>query len=228
MLHYHGTPISPRAVLGKLAGRCFCVSYAAPQDVAVCHEIGQSVMLDNGAFSFWRQGKATDWHGYYDWAERWLEHPTTWAVIPDVIDGAEEDNDRLLIQWFQRRLPKGAPVWHMHEPIDRLKRLAHGYERVCIGSSGQYATVGDDRWRRRMDEAMNALCGSGPVPVWLHMLRGMALSGSEYPFASVDSTDVARNHNRPQNDALEMALRWDGRQNPGRWAWREQLELEAA
>ena len=65
----------------------------------------------------------------------------------------------------------------------------------------------------------------GPVPVWLHMLRGMALSGSEYPFASVDSTDVARNHNRPHNDALQMALRWDGKQCPARWTYREQLEL---
>ena len=60
MLHFHGTPISPRAELLTLAGRCFCVSYAAPQDVEVCHDIGQSVMLDNGAFSFWRTGKPTD------------------------------------------------------------------------------------------------------------------------------------------------------------------------
>jgi len=66
-------------------------------------------------------------------------------------------------------------------------------------------------------------------PVWLHMLRGMALAGSEYPFASVDSTDIARNHNRPQNTVRGMADRWDARQCPGRWRVRyphDQLLLE--
>ena len=223
MIHYHGTPITPCGVLGQLPGRCFCVSFARPDQIAVCHEIGQSILLDNGAFSQWTTGTPTDWPGYYTWCEHWLRYPTTWAVIPDVIDGSADDNDALIRQWPHGR--RGAPVWHMHEPIARLLTLADSWPRVCIGSSGAYATVGDDHWRRRMDDAMSALCGSGPVPVWLHMLRGMALSGSEYPFASVNSTDVARNHNRPHNDALQMALRWDGRQCPAHWTYREQLEL---
>lgn len=220
--HYHGTPITPLSVLGKMAGRSFCVSYAAPAQVKVCHDIGQSVQLDNGAFTFWRQGTPANWEGYYAWVEPWLEYATTWAVIPDVIDGDEEANDKLLVEWFQRRIPKGAPVWHLHEPIDRLKRLCHGYARVCIGSSGQWATPGTPGWHRRMEQAMNAVCDPTPR-AWLHMLRGMSLAGSEYPFASVDSTDVARNHNRNGNDALEMALRWDGKQCPARWTYREQL-----
>jgi hypothetical protein len=33
------------------------------RDVEVCHEIGQSVMLDNGAFSFWRSATPTNWAG---------------------------------------------------------------------------------------------------------------------------------------------------------------------
>ena len=48
MIHYFGTPITPRSSLMQLAGRSFCVSFAAPSDVAVCHEIGESVTLDNG------------------------------------------------------------------------------------------------------------------------------------------------------------------------------------
>lgn len=223
MLHYHGTPISPASVIGRLAGRSFCVSYASPQDVVNAHRLGQSVMLDNGAFSVWRRGILPDWPGYYEWCERWLAFPTTWAVIPDTITGSVEDNDALIAEWpFGER---GAPVWHMHEPIDRLLKLADRWPRVCVGSSGDFTVVGDSHWRRRMDNAFNTLCGSGPVPVWLHMLRGMTLAGSEYPFASVDSTDVGRNHNRNGNDALEMALRWDGRQCPATWAEREQLSL---
>jgi hypothetical protein len=240
-LHYHGTPITPGTVLGQLTGRCFCVSYARPDNVERCHQIGQSVMLDNGAFSIWqrvRDGKPLparlegasggDWGGFYDWAEPWLDYPTTWAVIPDVIDGDEDANDRLLVDWFTRRLPKGAPVWHMHESIERLRRLCHGYARVCIGSSGAFATVGDDRWHRRMEEAMNAICASGSVPTWLHMLRGMSLSGHHYPFASVDSTDVAVNHNRPWNDPVRMATRWDGLNCKPAWVPVHQQELVLA
>ena len=139
-MHYHGTPITPRTVLHELAGRCFCVRYGEHRDADVCHEIGQSVMLDNGAFSFWRQNVATDWPGYYRWCAQWLEHWATWAVIPDVIDGTEEENDALLAEWpFGGR---GAPVWHMHESLGRLGRLVEGWPLVCIGSSGDYSEIG--------------------------------------------------------------------------------------
>jgi hypothetical protein len=49
------------------------------------------------------------------------------------------------------------------------------------------------------------------------MLRGMAMVDAGYPFASVDSTDVGRNHNRPQNTAGKMAARWDALQAPAVW-----------
>lgn len=227
VLHYHGTPITPRSVLTQLMGRNFCVSYASRNDVAFCHEVGQSVMLDNGAFSFWRSGKPVDWDGYYEWAERWLDHHTTWAVIPDVIEDEGEDNDRLIAKWpFGER---GAPVWHMHEPIGRLLELCGLWPRVCIGSSAQYAVVGSDPWHRRMEQAFNALCPTtSSPPNWIHMLRGMALVDGPYPFASVDSTDIARNHNRPHNDVARMAMRWDAKQCPAVWTPREQLALEAA
>jgi hypothetical protein len=65
VIHYFGTPITPRPALHALAGRSFCVSFADPRDVEVCHEIGESVMLDNGAYSFWTQDRPTDWLTYY-------------------------------------------------------------------------------------------------------------------------------------------------------------------
>ena len=120
-IHYHGTPISPRRVLYELAGRSFCASFAAPDDVAVCHQIGQSVMLDNGAFSAWRAGKPTDWPGYYRWCEQWLDCWTTWAVIPDVIGGGPEENDKLLLQWPHAE--RVAPVWHTDEALGRLAQI---------------------------------------------------------------------------------------------------------
>ncbi len=222
MIHYHGTPITPRERLYELAGRHFCVSAAEPRDVKVCHQIGQSVMVDNGAFSFWTRGAIPEWDGVYDWMEPWLDYPTTWAVIPDVIDGSEEDNDRLLVEWFQRRLPKGAPVWHLHESFERLRRLAHGYERVCFGSSGAYRDPGTDQWHRRVSEAFDVIADErGRVP-WVHMLRAMnQAAGSHYPFASADSTNAARNHagswrQKPKAPGL-IAAETDARQCPARW-----------
>jgi hypothetical protein len=214
-IHYHGTPITPNAILQELAGRSFCVSYFRPDQVEWCHRNGQSVMLDNGAFSAWNSCADVDWTGFYEWADRWLAYRTSWAVIPDVLAGGEAENDQLIEQWPHGQ--RGAPVWHMHESIDRLKRLCDQWERVCIGSSAEFRVVGSDAWHRRMSEAMNAICRTGRVPTWLHMLRGMAAARWGYPFASVDSTDIARNHNRPQNTARSMADIWDSVQCPAKW-----------
>jgi hypothetical protein len=220
-VHYHGTPITPRTVLNELGGRNFCISFWRPDDVEVCHQIGQSNMLDNGAFSAWMEAMRTgkklnlDWKAFYAWAEKWLAYRTTWAVIPDVIMGTAEENDALIAQWPHGQ--RGAPVWHMHEPIDRLKRLCDEWERVCIGSSAQYKVVGADNWHHRMTEAMNAICKTGRVPNWLHMLRGMNASRWGYPFASVDSTDIARNHSNGKRTAREMADRWDAIQCSPFW-----------
>ena len=223
MIHYHGTPITPRAELLGLAGRHFCVSFADGRDAKTCHEIGQSVMLDNGAFSFWndKTREHPGWDAYMDWAEPWLDYPTTWAVIPDVIDGDEEANDLLLVSWFARRMPKGAPVWHLHESLERLRRLAHGYERVCFGSSGAYRDIGTDNWRRRVSDAFDVIADNdGRVP-WVHMLRGLRMAGSHFPFASADSTNAGRNHSgswrqRPRLIGA-MVAETDSRQCPARW-----------
>lgn len=224
MIHYHGTPITPVAALYELRGRHFCVSHANPQDVERCHQIGQSVLLDNGAFSKWKSGKATDWDAYYAWCERWLSYPTTWAIIPDVIDGGSQLQDALVREWpFGKR---GAPVWHMDEPLNRLHQLTDEWPRVCIGSTAEYAVVLSDAWCRRMDEMWNEVGKRNRFLPWLHMLRGMQLSGRRWPFASVDSTDVAQNHNRPQNTPRSMADRWDAMQCPGTWTLQpEQMEL---
>jgi len=227
-MHYHGTPITPMAALYELAGRCFCVSFACPQDVRRAHAIGQSVMLDNGAFSQWMRGVPSDWPGYYRWAEEWLAYPTTWAVIPDQIDGGASAQDALIEQWpFGSR---GAPVWHMDESIERLLRLCDQWPKICIGSTSAYTDVLADAWRRRMDAAWDEIAKRHRFLPWVHMLRGMACCGQRWPFASVDSTDIGRNHNRLQNTPRKLADRWDATQC--RAIWRDghtQLDLiEAA
>lgn len=226
-IHYHGTPITPTSLLNKLAGAHFCVSFAQPQQVRQCHQLGQSVMIDNGAFSVWKRGHEADWHAYYSFCDQWLDYPTTWAVIPDVIEGDEGDNSLLCRAWPFRE--RGAPVWHMHESWHRLLSLLHTYPRVCIGSSAQYADVMSDAWQRRMDAAWREIDGRFRRTPCVHMLRGMQLVGERWPFASLDSTDIARNHNRPANCVIKMRSRWDAGQCPPRFADPgEQLELDAA
>lgn len=223
-IHYHGTPITPMSKFMELVGCHFCVSYAAPNDVERAHRYGQTVLLDNGAFSTWKRGYEPDWGGYYKWADRWLDYPTTWAIIPDVIDGELWQQEEL-----QRRWPfgeRGAPVWHLHEPIEVLLSLLGEWPRVCFGSSKQYAEVLSTAWQRRVDEAWNEIAKRHARTPWVHMLRGMQCVRREWPFASVDSTDIARNHNRPQNEPEEMARRWDQIQCPPSWLPREQLALE--
>ena len=223
-VHYHGTPITPRKVLYELAGHHFCVPYSDPRDVEVCHRIGQSVMIDNGAYTLWKRNRIQDtprsWEGFFYWVKPWLDYHTTWCVMPDVIDGTEEENDMLVNQSIRALggIRQAAPVWHLHESFTRLEMLVVRFDKVCFGSSGEYAAVGSESWNNRVNEAFNRICrGSGRPPAWIHMLRGMSLSGSVYPFASVDSTDVARNHEQVPGRALKMAQRWDALQCPATW-----------
>ena len=215
LIHYHGTPITPISVLMTLHGKHFCVSHARPTDVARAHQIGQSVMLDNGAFSKFTKGKATDWNAYYEWCDKWLAYPTTWAIIPDEIDAGTQQQDGLIREWpFKHR---GAPVWHLDEPVERVVRLCDEWPRICFGSTAEYWVVGSDGWRRRIDEAFTAISARHRHLPWIHMLRGMQCCEWGYPFASVDSTDVAQNHASRHRTAREMVDKWDAQNGPLGW-----------
>ncbi len=213
MIHYHGTPLTPRHELQKMAGKHFCVSFANPGDADWCLAHGQSVMWDNGAFSFRGRG-GLDPDAFARWVEPRLGHPH-WAVIPDVIDG-EEDEQRALVAIWPHRRELSAPVWHMALDIDYLLELADGFGRVCFGSTKQFWQVGSDQWSRRADEAFNALARRGPLP-WVHMLRGLALCGDKWPFASADSVNVARNFKDGPVCPERMARRIDAVQCPITW-----------
>jgi hypothetical protein len=159
-------------------------------------EVCQSFILDNGAYSAWTQETAFDFDGYVSWVKTWDRHPAfDWCLIPDVIDGSEHENDMMLAAWFQANMRHGVPVWHLHESLGRLHRLGRGYQRIAFGSSGEYATVGNEAWWHRMGEAMEVVCDSEGRPKYrLHGLRMLAPTiFSHIPLTSADSTNVARN-----------------------------------
>lgn len=215
MIHYHGTPITPASAANKtLSGGHAFVSFARPDQLGLVLDVCQSFAVDNGAFSAWKSGKPiVDWSRYYEWVAELHRYPSfDFAVIPDVIDGNEQANDALVEEWPWRGTAKsgwvGSPVWHMHEPIDRLQRLAREWQRVCIGSSGKYSAVGDSRWWGRMSEAMKAVCDKNGNPIAkLHGLRMLNVDVfSKLPLSSADSTNIARN--------IGIDSKWRGSYSP--------------
>jgi hypothetical protein len=196
VIHYHGMPVTPAAaaVAAVRAGHAF-VSFAHADQLAIAVEVAQSFALDNGAFSAWRSGDpVTDWTGYYEWVADIARHPhCDFAVIPDVIGGSDDDNDALLLEWPLPRI--GAPVWHLNSSLGRLERLAADYPRVCLGSAGEYATVGDAKWWNRIAEVMRVVCDDDGYPLTkLHGLRMLNPDVfSRVPLASADSTNIGRN-----------------------------------
>lgn len=223
MIKYHGTPFggSKSEATEALIGRHAFISFYAPAQLDVALDVCQSVAFDNGAFSAWKSGVEIDWDKYFDWVAEYRYHPRfDWAIIPDVIDGDEEANYKLIARWTQRfgrdAVTIGVPVWHMHESADKLEYLALSYQRIAIGSSADYATVGSPIWHKRMQWAMKRICRDGKPITKIHMLRGLDPEVfSEYPFSSADSTNAAR------NCTLEQA--WKGTYAPPSNSWRARV-----
>lgn len=211
MIPYIGLPITPEpcAYVAIRGGHAF-VSYFRPDQLSLAAEVCQSFAIDNGAFSAWRSGNPVkDWAAFYDWAADCQRIPTCdFAVVPDVIDGTEEQNDALLAEW---PLPRhfGAPVWHLHESLERLVRLVNEWPRVCFGSSGEFDTPGSPAWWDRMRLAMLVACDMRGRPLakfhGLRMLNPKIFT--RLPFASADSTNIARN--------IGIDKAWTGPYPPG-------------
>lgn len=198
MIHYHGTPIggTRQDAARFLIGRHALVPFPRQDDMGPVAECAQSFVFDNGAFSVWKRDERLDVEGFTRWVLDWHRHPGfDWALIPDVIEGSEADNDALLRDWPQQLRPVGVPVWHMHEGFGRLERLCREWSTVALGSSGQWASPGTAAWWQRMSLAMAVACDAEGRPrARLHGLRMLdpAIFG-RLPLASADSTNAAVN-----------------------------------
>lgn len=210
MIHYHGGPITPdTCALRAWKARHAFISFAHPAQTPIAAQHSQSFALDNGAFSLWKAGKQVDWLDYFRYVDEWRTHPGfDFAIIPDVIEGSEEDNDRLIMMWpFKSHV--GVPVWHTNESIDRLVRLAETWPRVAIGSSGDYDAANVPKLLNRMAEVLPHITGPDKRPVT--RLHGLRLLNpkifTRLPLASADSTNVARN--------IGIDKKWNGTYTPG-------------
>lgn len=208
MIHYHGGPITPETcALRAWKGRHAFVSWAHPAQVELAASVCQSFALDNGAFSLWRSDTRVDWADYYEWSGEWLSHPACdWAVIPDVIDGTEAENDALVAEWPHGH-HRGVPVWHLNESIERLVTLAQTWPRVALGSAAEFDVSQTAACLDRLHAAVGAVTVGLRPSVKLHGLRMLNPEiTSRVPLASADSTNVARN--------IGLDTRWRGTYAP--------------
>ena len=198
MIHYHGTPIGGEKGSNKAMfynGRHLCVSYRRPDDLDIICEVASSYFVDNGAFSFWRGGEKPDWDAYMEWLGALPRHPDFY-IVPDTIDGTEEDNRHLLFRYG--RAHGACPVYHMHESLEYLDMLVRQFPLVALGSSGKWSTPGTPDWWNRMAEMMDVICDTNGKPrTRIHGLRMLNPEiFSRIPFHSCDSTNAARNNNQ--------------------------------
>lgn len=245
MRHYHGTPIGgKRAAADEFAERrLLLVPWRYPQDLKCAMSLSRGFIVDNSAFTFWRTGEKPDWHDYIKWVKGFARCPRfDFALIPDVIDGSEQDNNDLIKLWDKHAWHpvriRGCPVWHLHESLDRLDKLVQRWEQVAIGSSGDWPNPGVGKWWDRMDDAFRVICdGDGYPRARIHGLRMLRSDIIErYPLASADSTNAGQNGSREAEKngvdtlwgAMTVARRIERAQSPATWkapAMQRELEL---
>lgn len=230
MIHYHGTPCGGKRIEAArfLKERHALVPFPRPEDLACVMEVCKSFVLDNGAFTIWKQGGSLDVAGYLEWVHGIYRHPGfDWALMPDSIEGDEAENDAMLADWPDKIL--GVPVYHLHESLDRAERLANEYPIVAIGSSGEWPDPGRKPWWRRMRQVMSVMCDDEGIPKCkLHGLRMLNPAiFSSLPLRSADSTNCAQNGARngavideslsSGQGAIITAWRIEAHNSPAKW-----------
>ena len=202
--HIHGGPIwgGDELIAALYRNGWAMVSFARPDQIKKILKVkGAKVVLDNGAFSKWN--KSQKLNEVVDWAAYWTKYyqfvlkyygVIEWFVIPDVIEGCEKDNDRLINSVPSSLKEKAVPVWHTNESLDKLVRLSKEFKMVAIGACGEQAQTRSPVWEKRMSEAFYEIYEKRNLPVKIHGLRMLdgRVMGS-YPLHSGDSTNVCIN-----------------------------------
>lgn len=203
MIHYHGGPMwgGEECFNALYKDRCALVSFARPEQLKKVVKVAKSVVLDNGAFSTWKKQKKSGeilcwdahWTRYYLWIVKWIGL-IDWFIIPDVIEGSEDENDRLVDRVPASLVNKAVPVWHSDESLDRLASLCKRFNRVAIGLCGPHRITMSKAAQDRLQEAFTRIYVEESIEVKIHglrMLDGRVLG--KFPLDSGDSSFVAVN-----------------------------------
>jgi len=222
MIHYHGGPITPdTCALRVYKGRHAFISFAHMQQLNLVLQHSQSFAFDNGAFTKWKKAGSNkiDWSDYYEKMQDIKNHPRfDFCIIPDVIDGGEKENDDLLLEWELGNC--GVPVWHMNESDERFIRLCNDYDRVAIGSCGEYDVSSPLKCVAKLKDVIRHVVDKNGYPITkLHGLRMLNKTiFTRLPLSSADSTNVARN--------IGIDKKWVGSYQPASKETRAQILVE--
>lgn len=212
----HGTPITPKRLLEQLRGESFCVSYAYPEQLDdVGPLVGETgiLLLDNGAFTAWKQKREYDELGFWDWAnEAQRRYPKAVAVIPDKITGNMADNLMLASRAIRGGLAefpeRTMAVWHTNETMEQLKIFASIFNFIAIGSCEEHDIQKcwpefEARARKASAfiDGVELMTGRRP---WVHVMRGLGKFHKFPRFDSADSTNIARNHCRTKGQPAHV------------------------
>ena len=140
-----------------------------------------SVMLDSGAFSALRSGKAIDVLEYCEFIERNWDEIDLYVNL-DVIGDAEASTANLRLMESRGLSPM--PVFHYSEDFDLLRRMRDRYPLVGLGGMVP-------RSRHPMFEWLSIIFGKLP-----HKYHGFGIGDtsliSTFPFHSIDNTTWKR------------------------------------
>jgi len=195
MIHYHGAPCPGNSAeqIVFFRRRDCLLSFANREKVSpeLLFTYCRTFILDNGSFSYWKNGIATNWDEFYKWVQNWMHHPRfEWFLIPDVIGGTTKENDLLIKDSYFPRY--GVPVFHIGEPVKRISFfLDQGFKRFAIGSTPGFELKSMNFWNE-MRKVFNRICIDGIPIVKAHGLRMLDPEIVEaFPFSSCDSATAS-------------------------------------
>ncbi|QYW02827.1 hypothetical protein [Vibrio phage BUCT006] len=224
MIHVHGSPFSGskydpevEELCSHLYGTGECgglVSFMGKTQTELVIKHGKKVWFDNGAFSLWKRLKKNGNLNGFDWDKHWTKfylwllrhyHEIDYFFIPDVIEGGEEDNDRLISSVPREFIDKAVPVWHTVESIDRLLRLCNQFDMVAIGACGPHEHILGEACQNRLSLAFDEIYHRRSIKVKIHGLRMTDNRVvAKFPFYSCDSTSVVQREKYSEGDTPEL------------------------
>lgn len=220
MIHLHGSPFSGSKndpEVDELCAHLYgtgqvggLVSFMGKSQTELVIKNGKYVWFDNGAFSLWKRLKKLGTLEGFDWDKHWtkfymwlLKHYSQIDkfLIPDVIEGSEEENDRLINSVPAMFKDKAVPVWHTVESIERFVRLCEEFDTVAIGACGQHQTIMSDACIARLGHAFDEIYHYRNINVKIHGLRMTDNRVvDKFPFYSCDSTSVVTREKMSDKD----------------------------
>jgi hypothetical protein len=224
MIHLHGSPFSGSKYDPEVDELCAhlygtgqaggLVSFMGKTQTELVIKNGNYVWFDNGAFSLWKRLKKLGTLEGFDWDKHWtkfymwlLKHYSQIDkfLIPDVIEGSEEENDRLINSVPSMFREKAVPVWHTVESIDRFVRLCEEFDTVAIGACGPHEFIMGQACQDRLSLVFDEIYHRRNVPVKIHGLRMTDNRVvAAFPFYSCDSTSVVQREKYSEGDTPSL------------------------